>query len=111
MVDYDCYPLWEYEDTELIDNPHPANFSLSEETVTRLMNWQKNYDKTMDWANPNAAGFPDREQEKAFEQEGISLWHQLRKELDKDYEIIYYSYELKRIVIDPNQVFTTQTAQ
>lgn len=36
------------------------------------------------------------EAEEAFEEEGISLWQQLQKELAPDYEIVYFSDRLRK---------------
>lgn len=33
MADYNCWPLWEYEDNDLVDNLYPSKLSLSYEVV------------------------------------------------------------------------------
>ena len=52
----------------------------------------------MNWEDPNSSGFPTLEAKAAFEQEGISLWKQLQKELAPNYEVIYFSEQLRQVV-------------
>ena len=95
MADFDCYPLWDMDDAGDID---PTELPLSEETIERLLNWQKIYDGIIDWDDPASAGFASVEEEIAFEREGISLWQQLQKELGNEYQIVYKSQLLHRVV-------------
>ena len=91
MAEYDCYPLWEYEDNDLIDNPHPAELPLSAATIERLIQWQNIYDGIMNWDDPRSSDFASEEERLAFEQEGISLWQRLQAELVNEYEVFYIS--------------------
>ncbi|CBN54685.1 MULTISPECIES: hypothetical protein [Kamptonema] len=95
MADFDCYPLWDRDDGGDIE---PWELPLSEETIERLLNWQKIYDGIIDWDDPASAGFASEQEEIAFEREGISLWQQLQKELGDEYEIVYFSQLQHRIV-------------
>jgi hypothetical protein len=95
MADFDCYPLWDRDDGGDIE---PWELPLSEETIERLLNWQKIYDGIIDWDDPAAAGFANEQEEIDFEREGISLWQQLQKELGDEYEVIYKSQLLHRVV-------------
>ncbi len=100
MTDYECYPLWEYENNELIDNPNPNTLSLCSETIARLEKWANDYDATLNLEDPVSSGFANQEKEAAFELEGINLWNKLKKELGADYEIVYYSHKLNKIVTE-----------
>jgi hypothetical protein len=95
MADFDCYPLWDMDDGGDID---PTELPLSEATIERLLNWQKIYDGIIDWDDPASAGFASEQEEIAFERKGISLWHQLKKELGDDYQIFYKSQLQQRVV-------------
>jgi hypothetical protein len=98
LADYSCYPLWEYEDNDLVDNSHPSEYPLREETIKRLIKWQEIYDGILNDNDPASSGFATEAQRIAFEKEGISLWVQLKKELGNEYEIVYFS-ELPRRVL------------
>ena len=95
MTDYNYYPLWDMDDVGDID---PTELPLSEATIERLLNWQKIYDGIIDWDDPASAGFASAQEEIAFEREGISLWKQLQKELGDEYEIVYFSQLLQRVI-------------
>jgi len=95
LADYSCYPLWDRDDGGDIE---PWELPLSEATIERLLNWQDIYDGTIDWDDPAAAGFAGEQEEIAFEIEGISLWKQLQQELGDEYEIVYFSQLLQRVV-------------
>lgn len=95
MTDYNYYPLWDMDDVGDID---PTELPLSEATIERLLNWQKIYDGIIDWDDPASAGFASSQEEIAFEREGISLWKQLQKELGDEYEIVYFSQLLQRVI-------------
>jgi len=95
MPDYSCYPLWDRDDGGDIE---PWELPLSEATIERLLNWQKIYEGIIDWDDPASAGFASAQEEIAFEREGISLWKQLQKELGDEYEIVYFSQLLQRVI-------------
>ena len=95
MPDYSCYPLWDRDDGGDIE---PWELPLREATIERLLNWQKIYEGIIDWDDPASAGFASAQEEIAFEREGISLWKQLQKELGNEYEIVYFSQLLQRVI-------------
>jgi hypothetical protein len=100
MADYDCYPLWVYEDMDLMDNPHPSELPLDASTVERLLQWQDTYDGILNREDPASSDFASVEDRVAFEQEGISLWQQLQKELGDEYDVFYMS-ELQHRLLSP----------
>ncbi|MGI8500287.1 MAG: hypothetical protein ACR2LR_04005, partial [Hassallia sp.] len=64
-----------------------------------LHRWAKAYDATLNWADPvDSAGFESADAEAAFESEGISLWKQLQKELAANYEVLYFSASLRKVL-------------
>lgn len=110
MADYDCYPLWEHENNDLVDNPSPATLPLSSETIARLEKWADDYDSILNRSDPALSGFPNKEQEEAFEIEGINLWLKLKEELGTDYEIVYFSHKLQKTITDPNELLIPQVS-
>lgn len=95
MADFDCYPLWDMDDGGDID---PTDLPLSEGTIERLLNWQNIYEEIIDWDDPASAGFASKEEEIAFEREGISLWQKVQKELGDDYQVFYKSQLQQRVL-------------
>lgn len=98
MADYNCWPLWEYEDNDLVDNLHHKELSLSSEIKERLLNWQNIYDGIINWDDPASSDFASEAEKRAFEEEGISLWKVLQKELGNEYEIVYFSEVQRRVL-------------
>lgn len=94
MADYECYPLW-LIDTNQFMNIDPVTLPLSQETVKLLEEWAVIYDSTLKLDDPASSGFLNYQEQEAFEQQGVSLWKQLRQELSSEYEVFYFS-ELKR---------------
>jgi len=95
MADFDCYPLWDMDDGGDID---PTDLPLSEGTIERLLNWQNIYDGIIDWDDPASAGFASKQEEIAFEREGMSLWQKVQKELENDYHVFYKSQLRHRVL-------------
>ncbi|AFZ56593.1 hypothetical protein H6G54_00600 [Anabaena cylindrica FACHB-243] len=103
MADYGCYPLW-WVSSDKAGDIDPETMPLSEETISRLAKWADIYDAKLNWEDPNSSGFPSLEAKAAFEQEGMSLWKQLQKELAPNYEVIYFSEQLRKVVTDINEL-------
>ncbi|MEA5618540.1 hypothetical protein VB711_11930 [Cronbergia sp. UHCC 0137] len=103
MADYGCYPLW-WVSPDKVGNIDPETLPLSQETITRLEKWEESYNASLNWEDP--ANSPDLspEEEAAFEEEGISLWKQLQKELAPNYEVVYFSELLGKVVTDMNEL-------
>lgn len=112
MADYGCDPLW-WADGDKVGNIDPGKLPLSQETINRLKKWASAYNETLNWQDPaNSQGFPNQEAEAAFEEEGISLWKKLQIELVPNYEVVYFSEPLGKVITDPRelQVLYTQNA-
>lgn len=103
MADYGCYPLW-WANGEKVGDIDPATLPLSQQTLLRLEKWADAYDAKLNWDDPASSGFASLETKKAFEDEGISLWYQLRKELVPEYEVFYFSNMLEEHITHPNQL-------
>jgi hypothetical protein len=103
MADYQSYPLW-WAGTADPGNINPATLTLNAETVSRLQHWAEAYDATLNLDDPYSSGFPNEEAEEAFNIEGINLWKQLREELKPEYEVLYYSYKLGKLLIQPEEL-------
>ena len=103
MADYGCDPLW-WADADKVGNIDPARLPLSQETINRLEKWAENYNATLNWQDP--ANSPDlsSEEEAAFEEEGINLWKRLQTELAPNYQVIYFSELLGKVVNYPSEL-------
>ncbi len=102
MADYGCDPLW-WVNAD-IGNIHPIKLPLSEDSIKLLDKWAEVYNNTLNWDDPASSSLPNIEAEKAFEKEGIDLWKQLQKELESNYEVVYFSERLRRVVNHPNEL-------
>jgi hypothetical protein len=103
MPDYQCYPLW------LTGNDGPANIDpvtlpLIPETILRLERWADIFDSWMDLDNPTSTSEPRNDEVSAFEDEGIELWKQLRRELEPAYEVFYKSIMQNKLLFNPNEL-------
>ncbi|MEH2000215.1 MAG: hypothetical protein V7L00_15945 [Nostoc sp.] len=97
MADYGCYPLW-WVSPEKVGNIDLETLPLIPETIKRLDKWEEIYNATLNWQDP--ANSPDlsEEAEAAFEEEGISLWKQLQTELAPNYQVVYFSELLGKVL-------------
>lgn len=103
MADYGCDPLW-WADADKVGNIDPARLPLSQETINRLRSWAASYNATLNWQDPANSPELSPEEEAAFELEGISLWKQLQQELAPNYEVVYFSESLGKVVSDTNEL-------
>ena len=103
MADYGCDPLW-WAHADKVGNIDPARLPLSQETINHLRKWATDYNATLNWQDPGNSLDLSPEEEAAFEQEGISLWKQLQKELAPNYEVVYFSESLGEVVSDMNEM-------
>jgi hypothetical protein len=103
MAEYSAYPLWSLEPTSPgpID---PAKLPLQQETLSRLLSWSEKYQAQLNLADPASSNFLQGEERLAFEEEGIRLWLQLRKELSPMYEVEYFSESLGKLLKDPSEL-------
>ncbi|RUS99393.1 hypothetical protein DSM106972_078350 [Dulcicalothrix desertica PCC 7102] len=111
MADYGCYPLW-WASGDLVGNIDPAKLPLSQETISRLYKWAAVYNTTLNWDDPtNSPGFSSPEVEADFDEEAIKLWKQLQIELAPNYEVVYFSDILGKIVTDESELTEAQRVQ
>ena len=109
MADYGCDPLW-WADADKVGNIDPARLPLSQETINHLRKWATDYNATLNWQDPGNSLDLSPEEEAAFEQEGISLWKQLQKELAPNDEVVYFSESLGEVVSDMNELASSLPA-
>jgi hypothetical protein len=105
-ADYGSHPLW-WDSPGKVGNIEPTALPLSQKILTRLLAWITIYESTLNWNDPASSGFPSEEAREAFEQEGISIWHQLRQELSPDYEVRYFSQKLRKVISHPRDLMAT----
>ncbi|MBC5793661.1 MAG: hypothetical protein VKL60_07160 [Sphaerospermopsis sp.] len=99
MADYGCYPLW-WVSSDKAGDINPETLPISQKTISRLEQWADIYDEKLNWGDPNSSGFSSLEAKAAFENEGISLWKQLQKELAPNYKVVYFSETLSKVFTD-----------
>lgn len=97
MADYGCYPLW-WTNSLQVGDIDPSSLPLNNATIERLEKWADIYDDKLNHDDPTASSFLSLEAEEAFEEEGISLWKQLQTELAPDYEVVYFSNRVRKVV-------------
>ncbi|MGB3642813.1 MAG: hypothetical protein WBA39_35305 [Rivularia sp. (in: cyanobacteria)] len=102
MADYGCYPLW-WVNSEKIGDIDPETLPLSQETINRLEKWADMYDAKLNEDEPGLSSFSTNEEQDNFEEEGISLWKQLKQELASTYEVVYFSEKLRKIIANPSE--------
>ncbi len=103
MADYGCYPLW-WVSSDKIGNINPETLPLSQETIKRLDKWEEIYNATLNWQDPANSPELSVEAEAAFEEEGISLWKQLQTELAPNYQLVYFSESLGKVLTHPSEL-------
>jgi hypothetical protein len=110
MADYGCDPLW-WEEPSEVGDIDPATLPLTEDTIERLHRWAKAYNATLNWQDPASSLLLSEEALSAFEEEGISLWKQLQTELAPNYEVVYFSELLGKVLTDPSQLEVLRAIQ
>lgn len=103
MADYGCYPLW-WVNSKKIGDINPETLPLSQQTINRLEKWADMYDGKLNEDEPALSGFSSNEEQEIFEEEGIDLWKQLKKELTSNYEVIYFSEKLGKTIANPSEL-------
>ncbi len=103
MADYGCDPLW-WDEPDIVGNIEPEKLPLSPETITRLHNWANVYDARINWSDPYDSPELSPEEIEDFEREGISLWKQLRQELEPAYEVSYFSDRRQQLINHPREL-------
>lgn len=103
MSDYHCYPLW-WAGSAPVGNINPETLPLSPELISRLENWAKTFDSWMNFNEPNSAEAPAEREVQLFEEEGIRLWKELRRQLLPDYEVFYHSHRANKILFHPDDL-------
>ncbi|MFV5346311.1 hypothetical protein [Acinetobacter soli] len=89
MPDYQCYPLWEYDELGLVANLNPEDLPISKVLIDKLILWSDMYDETLCLDDPINSGFKSIEDEKKFQLLGEELFKSLREELSGQYDVIY----------------------
>jgi hypothetical protein len=103
MADYQCWPLW-WTDNDAPGNIDPSTLPLTPVTVARLNQWAAQFDKRLNWNEPNATPPLTSDEVDAFEREGVSLWLKLRDELHPDYSVTYYSAKHQKLFKHPDEL-------
>lgn len=86
MADYAAWPLWDED-----GNVDPATLPISAELQTRLDAWAEAFDTTVNRDDPRSARFASAAAAREWNEQGVDLWHDLRRELGSAYVVSYFS--------------------
>lgn len=105
MTDYDCSPLWDMDEGLQIDID---DLPLTHSTKERLLKWSDIYDEILNMDDPASSGFASKEDEEAFEEEGIKLWQKLKEEIGKNCQVFYFSYKYVKLFSELSEITELQ---
>ena len=97
MADYAAWPLWRPD-----GNVDPATLPISAELQQRLDAWAEAFDGTLNRDDPRDSRFPTPEARRAWNEQGLVLWHDLQHELGAAYVVCYFS-ETDRDILFPRE--------
>jgi hypothetical protein len=102
MADYDSWPLWVRREG-VSRNVNPDELALSLQLQTRLNQWQKQFDRTLNRDDPASSGFASDSELRAFEDEGKALFGLLKKELRGAFQIEYFGQKTRTTQTDDHE--------
>ncbi len=111
IPDYGCHPLWRSAGSDKAGDINPQTLPLKPETIARLEKWAAVFDGLLNEDDPASSGFPSDKERSAFDGEGIQLWLELRKELSPEYEVLYFSQQLRQHLAEPKDLDKLLVAQ
>lgn len=88
MSEYECYPLWCYED-DIPINIDPESLFISDALKNDITKWSEKYEATYVKQNPIEFGFKTQSEERKFIEEGYILESRLQKELGTRYKVSF----------------------
>ena len=97
MLDYGCSPLWWY-DSEKVGNIDPKSLPLSPQMIQHLTDLAEKNDATLNWDNPSDSEEFTEAEIRKLDEELLLLTIKLQKELYPDYEIVYFSEKLGKVL-------------
>ncbi len=97
MPEYGQTVLW-HHGGDKVGPIDASQLPISEELRCSLKEWAFTYDDTFNQENPRDSGFSSPEQEAAFEEEGMRLWRQLQSELGSEWNVVYFSNRLGKLI-------------
>jgi hypothetical protein len=103
MLDYGCSPLWWYE-SEKVGNIDPSQLPLSQEIIKNLEDLAMENDQCLNWDDPANTEEATTTEIEYFEQKLISLWQQLQTELSPQYQVVYFSEKLRKVITNISEV-------
>lgn len=65
MPEYECYPLWKFNDG-IYDNISPSDLPLSDELIEDIDKWDDLFQSTYNKLDPVTSGFSNSLEEKTF---------------------------------------------
>jgi hypothetical protein len=88
MADYQSFPLWVVAGSGP-ENVDPRSLPISEELVSQLLAWARDYDSTLNDDDPTQSGFSSSDAEAKFKDSGRALAAALQSELGASFVVEY----------------------
>ena len=85
MADYQCFPLWEYEEDGARD-VDPESLPISPALKKDLIDWAERLDSSLDWSDPGGTVWPPGFWT-GFNERGAELAKRLQEELGPDVQV------------------------
>lgn len=89
MIDYGCYPLWEYDENRLIGSLNPGSLRISQELVNEINDCGDRFENTLCMDDPRKTVFKTDEESQKFKMLGETIAKKLKEELGEEYQVIY----------------------
>jgi hypothetical protein len=106
MADYNAEPLWSDDPNdpgrgEMIG--YDPDLHLCADTLIRLESWVELYER-IDWPYLETCDEWTEAEKERFDQAGVRLWLDLRRELGSRFQVAFHSEKLGRTVEEPEEL-------
>ena len=89
MPDYECSPIWIENKDQMFENTPIDSLEISNELKQQLQRWNNCFQSTFNDSYPPDSSFSSDTKQKAFQQDGYTIYTQLISELGSNYDISY----------------------
>ena len=88
--EYGCSPLWNSLDGKIYSNLDIDSSPFDEVLKSRLFDWAKNFETTLNQDYPPDSGFKTIVDEQAFETNGATIWKDILKHYSNLYKQVLF---------------------
>ena len=85
LAEFACWPTWDYEDAELTENYGPVDpntLPISDSLKLDVIEWNREYQKLLDWSDPGSSGFKSTKTERSFYERGRVLADKIAQQMN-----------------------------